>query len=234
MCKPANPSPSPEIRDERSRIERPRTCSPTGCREPWGDVLPGPSRIHLASFPPKERWDDWVELDSRAWPERVEKRYIARSDDLLQLRVGVRVTRVRGSRHPAGSKVRRQPGTPGSRGRNCAKGPATLNQITDPDRILYPAQARGQAGRGQWERCQWDEALDDIAGGSTAIQEDRHNEVMYHVGRPGEDGFTNRMSRRVGGGRPQLTHQRLLVDGRAGYQFWMGMTARAPTTPTPT
>ena len=20
---------------------------------------PGPSRIHLASFPPKERWDDW-------------------------------------------------------------------------------------------------------------------------------------------------------------------------------
>ncbi len=24
---------------------------------------PGPSRVHLASFPPKERWDDWVELD---------------------------------------------------------------------------------------------------------------------------------------------------------------------------
>ena len=37
---------------------------------------PGPSRVHLASFPPKERWDDWVELDSRAWPRRVEKRYM--------------------------------------------------------------------------------------------------------------------------------------------------------------
>ena len=37
---------------------------------------PGPSRIHLASFPPRERWNDWVELDSRAWPERVEKRYM--------------------------------------------------------------------------------------------------------------------------------------------------------------
>jgi anaerobic selenocysteine-containing dehydrogenase len=36
---------------------------------------PGPSRIHLASFPPKQRWSDWIELDSRAWPERVEKRY---------------------------------------------------------------------------------------------------------------------------------------------------------------
>ena len=24
---------------------------------------PGPSRVHLAMFPPKERWDDWVEYD---------------------------------------------------------------------------------------------------------------------------------------------------------------------------
>ena len=24
---------------------------------------PGPSRIHLASFPPKERWGDWVEFE---------------------------------------------------------------------------------------------------------------------------------------------------------------------------
>ena len=25
---------------------------------------PGPSRVHLSAFPPKERWDDWVELES--------------------------------------------------------------------------------------------------------------------------------------------------------------------------
>ena len=29
---------------------------------------PGASRVHLASFPPKERWNDWVELDSKSWP----------------------------------------------------------------------------------------------------------------------------------------------------------------------
>jgi hypothetical protein len=29
---------------------------------------PGPSRSHLAAFPPKERWNDWTELDSQAWP----------------------------------------------------------------------------------------------------------------------------------------------------------------------
>jgi hypothetical protein len=34
---------------------------------------PGPSRIHLAAFPPKERWDDWTELDSQAWPHFNER-----------------------------------------------------------------------------------------------------------------------------------------------------------------
>ena len=36
---------------------------------------PGPSRIHLASYPPKERWDDWTELDPQAWPRRKERHY---------------------------------------------------------------------------------------------------------------------------------------------------------------
>ena len=26
---------------------------------------PGASRVHLAAFPPRERWDDWTYLDSR-------------------------------------------------------------------------------------------------------------------------------------------------------------------------
>jgi anaerobic selenocysteine-containing dehydrogenase len=38
-------------------------------------TYPGPSRIHLSAFPPKERWDDWTELDSQAWPRRKERRY---------------------------------------------------------------------------------------------------------------------------------------------------------------
>src|SRR5258708_12885641 len=29
----------------------------------------------LASCPPPERWQDWVEYDARAWPRKVEKRY---------------------------------------------------------------------------------------------------------------------------------------------------------------
>ncbi len=190
---------------------------------------PGPSRIHLASFPPKERWDDWVELDSRAWPERKEKRYslvpttcfncesacglLAYVDrDTLQVR-----------------KFEGNPEHPGSRGRNCAKGPATVTQITDPDRILFPLKRAGKRGEGRWVQVSWDDALDDIAGRiRTAIQEDRHNEVMYHVGRPGEDGFTERILAAWGIDGHNSHTNVCSSNGRAGYQFWMGYDRPSP------
>src|SRR4029078_6102801 len=85
------------------------------------------------------------------------------------------------------------PEHPGSIGRNCAKGPATLNQVTAPDRILYPLKRAGARGGGRWIQVSWDEALNEIAGRiRSAIQEGRRNEIMYHVGRPGEDGFNER------------------------------------------
>ena len=40
-------------------------------------------------------------------------------------------------------KFEGNPEHPGSRGRNCAKGPATINQVTDPDRVLYPLRRAG-------------------------------------------------------------------------------------------
>ena len=44
-------------------------------------------------------------------------------------------------------KFEGNPEHPGSRGRNCAKGPATINQVTDPDRILYPMRRAGAGGK---------------------------------------------------------------------------------------
>ena len=38
-------------------------------------------------------------------------------------------------------KLEGHPLHPASRGRNCAKGPATISQVTNPDRILYPLKA---------------------------------------------------------------------------------------------
>ena len=60
-------------------------------------------------------------------------------------------------------KIEGNPVHPGSRGRTCAKGVVTPNQLTDPDRILYPMRREGTRGSGQWKRVPWDEALDDIA-----------------------------------------------------------------------
>ncbi len=118
---------------------------------------------------------------------------------------------------------------PGSRGRNCAKGPATLNQTNDPERVLYPLRRVGRRGEGHWERVSWDVALDDMADRiRKAIVEDRRNEVMYHVGRPGEDGFTERVLA-AWGVDGHNSHTNICSSGaRAGYAFWMGTDRPSP------
>jgi anaerobic selenocysteine-containing dehydrogenase len=190
---------------------------------------PGASRIHLAAFPPTERWNDWVELDAKAWPERKERRYalvpttcfncesacglLAYVDrDTLQVR-----------------KFEGNPQHPGSRGKNCAKGPATINQVTDPDRILQPLKRVGERGGGRWETVSWDDALDDIAGRiRTALDEGRNNEIMYHVGRPGEDGFTERVMASWGVDGHN-SHTNVCSSGaRVGYELWMGIDRPSP------
>ena len=126
-------------------------------------------------------------------------------------------------------KFEGNPEHPGSRGRNCAKGPATLNQITDPERILYPLKRAGARGEGRWERVTWDEALDDIAGRiRAAIVEGRQNEVMYHVGRPGEDGFTERVLAAWGVDGHNSHTNICSAAARAGYDSGWGIDRPSP------
>ncbi len=190
---------------------------------------PGPSRVHLAAFPPKERWDDWVELDSRAWPRRVERRYMLVPTTCFNCESACGLLAYVDRESLQVQKFEGNPEHPGSRGRNCAKGPATLNQITDPDRILYPLKRAGKRGEGKWERVSWDEALDAIAARiRKAIEEERHNEVMYHVGRPGEDGFTERILAAWGVDGHNSHTNVCSSSSRAGYQYWMGLDRPSP------
>ena len=190
---------------------------------------PGPSRIHLASFPPHERWDDWVELDSRSWPRRVETHYMLVPTTCFNCESACGLLAYVDRETLEIGKFEGNPEHPGSRGRNCAKGPATLNQITDPDRILHPLKRVGARGSGGWERVGWDAALDDIAGRiRAAIQEGRQNEIMYHVGRPGEDGFTERILA-AWGVDGHNSHTNICSAGaRTGYQLWSGMDRPSP------
>src|SRR6266545_2302586 len=164
---------------------------------------PGPSRIHLAAFPPTERWDDWVELESTDWPRRTERHYMLVPTTCFNCESACGLL----------AYVDR----------------ATLNQVTDPDRILQPLKRVGPRGGGAWEPVSWDAALDDIAGRiRKAIVDGRRNEIMYHVGRPGEDGFTERVlaSWGVDG---HNSHTNVCSSGaRAGYHFWTGIDRPSP------
>ena len=190
---------------------------------------PGPSRTQLAAFPPKERWDDWVELDSRAWPQRVEHHYMLVPTTCFNCESACGLLAYVDKETLSIRKFEGNPEHPGSRGRNCAKGPATLNQVTDPERILYPLKRTGKRGEGKWTRVSWDEALSDIAGRiRKALQEGRHNEVMYHVGRPGEDGYTERVLAAWGVDGHNSHTNICSSGGRAGYQYWMGLDRPSP------
>jgi len=190
---------------------------------------PGSSRIYLAAFPPKERWNDWVELDSTAWPARKEKRYTLVPTTCFNCESACGLLAYIDQNSGEIKKFEGNPEHPGSRGRNCAKGPATVTQLTDPDRILHPLKRVGKRGEGKWEEVGWDEALDDIADRiRTAIKEKRHQEVMYHVGRPGEDGFTERILAAWGVDGHNSHTNVCSSNARAGYQFWMGMDRPSP------
>ncbi len=190
---------------------------------------PGPSRVNLAAFPPKERWDDWVELDSRAWPERVDRHYVLVPTTCFNCESACGLLAYVDRDTLQVRKFEGNPEHPGSRGRNCANGPATINQITDPDRILHPMRRAGKRGEGRWEQVSWDEALDALARRiRRAIMDGRHNEVMVHLGRPGEDGFTERVLASWGVDGHNSHTNVCSSAGRAGYQFWMGMDRPSP------
>ncbi len=190
---------------------------------------PGPSRIELAAFPPKERWDDWVELESRPWPERVERRYVLVPTTCFNCESACGLLAYVDKETLEIRKFEGNPEHPGSRGRNCAKGPATLNQIRDPHRILHPLKRDGARGEGKWRRVSWDEALDDIAARvRKAIVEERRNEVVYHVGRPGEDGYTERVLAAWGIDGHNSHTNICSSNGRAGYHYWMGLDRPSP------
>ena len=140
----------------------------------------------LTSYPPPDLWDDWVEWHAKAWPERKENRYRLVPTTCFNCESACGLLAYVDKDTGEIRRFEGNPAHPGSRGRICAKGPATINQVNDPERILYPMRRQGKRGSGEWERVTWEEALADIGGRiGKAIREDRHDEIMYHVGRPG-------------------------------------------------
>ncbi|NOX31281.1 MAG: molybdopterin-dependent oxidoreductase, partial [Actinobacteria bacterium] len=177
----------------------------------------------LTNYPPSSQWHDWTELDAKAWPGKVERNYALVPTTCFNCEAACGLLAYIDKETGEIAKFEGNPEHPASRGRNCAKGPATLNQVNDPERILYPLRRVGPRGGGHWERISWDDALDEIGERlRTAFEEDRHNEVVYHVGRPGEDGYTERVLQAWGVDGHNSHTNICSSNARIGYQSWMG------------
>ena len=184
----------------------------------------------LASYPPVERWDDWETYDAAAWPRKVKRRFALIPTICFNCEAACGLLAYVDKSTGRIEKFEGNPVHPGSRGRNCAKGPATLNQVNDPERIRYPLRRKGARGGGEWERVTWDEALDDIAGRiRSALVDGRPQEVMYHLGRPGHELIYLQRVFHAWGIDGHNSHTNVCSAGaRAGYAFWMGFDRPSP------
>jgi anaerobic selenocysteine-containing dehydrogenase len=182
----------------------------------------------LTNYPPSSHWHDWVEWDGKAWPRKVARRYRLVPTVCFNCESACGLLAYVDKETFEIKKFEGNPVHPGSRGRNCAKGPATHNQIYDPERILYPLKRVGKRGDGQWKRISWEEALTDIAARMRLSRQRRQDGIMYHVGRPGEDGYTNRVIQ-AWGVDGHNSHTNICSAGaRAGYALWGGFDRPSP------
>jgi anaerobic selenocysteine-containing dehydrogenase len=184
----------------------------------------------LASFPPSVRWDDWSEYDPAQWPRKVSRHYSLIPTICFNCEAACGLLAYVDKETGRIRKFEGNPAHPGSRGRNCAKGPATLNQVNDPERILYPLKRIGKRGESKWQRVTWDEVLDDLAAQiRAALIAGRRNEILYHVGRPGHELIYNQRILHSWGIDGHNSHTNICSAGaRTGYAFWQGIDRPSP------
>ena len=148
------------------------------------------------AYPPLDRWHDWRELDAKAWPERKdEKHYTLVPTTCFNCEAGCGLVAYVDQDTGEIAKIEGNPEHPASRGRNCAKGPATLNQVYDPERILYPLKrvrppglgpvGAHELGPGPRRHRQPHRAPPSARAGTTRS--------CTTSGRPGDDSYTERV-----------------------------------------
>jgi anaerobic selenocysteine-containing dehydrogenase len=81
-----------------------------------------------------------------------------------------------------------------TKGKLCARGQAGINQVYNPDRLLYPMVRVGKRGENKWKRISWNEALDllvnggviagrEVKGLKTLRDEGVPEKFLFHYGR---------------------------------------------------
>ncbi|MFQ6083850.1 MAG: molybdopterin-dependent oxidoreductase, partial [Candidatus Aminicenantia bacterium] len=81
-------------------------------------------------------------------------------------------------------KIEGNPALPRTNGKLCARGQAGINQVYNPDRILYPMKRVGKRGEGKWKRITWEEAINEVTAKLKELKDNGHpEEFMFHYGR---------------------------------------------------
>ncbi len=182
----------------------------------------------MSQYPPAEKWADWVEYDGKNWPRKVARRYTLVPTVCFNCESACGLLAYVDKTSYEIRKFEGNPAHPGSRGRNCAKGPATQNQIYDPERILYPLKRVGARGEGRWKQVSWEEALTDIAAKMRESRLQRRDGIVYHVGRPGEDGYTSRCITAWGVDGHNSHTNICSASARIGYYLWGAFDRPSP------
>jgi anaerobic selenocysteine-containing dehydrogenase len=118
----------------------------------------------------------------------------------------------------------------------CAKGLASVQEVYNPNRIMYPMKRKGERGGGQWQRISWEEAIATVAD---KMKESRENygassiTVCQGTGR-GYNRYTLRFARSIGTSNigfpadfcfaPKMAVFGMMVGGRlyCDYHGWGG------------
>ena len=182
----------------------------------------------MIQAPPPAKWDHWTELDGSAWPEKKERAFQLIPTVCFNCESACGLLSYVDKETLDIKKFEGNPLHPGSRGRTCAKGPATHNQINDPNRILYPLKRKGKRGAGEWERISWDQAIDEIGQKMGDSRRERRDGITYHVGRPGEDHYTNRCIKAWGVDAHNSHTNICSASARLGYSLWAGFDRPSP------
>jgi anaerobic selenocysteine-containing dehydrogenase len=181
------------------------------------------------SHPDPSEWDNYVDYESTSWPKKERRRYWIIPSICFNCESACGILAYVDQQTLEVRKIEGNPVHPGSRGRTCAKGVVTPNQLEDPDRVLYPVRRVGKRGDGRWQQVSWSEALEDIGGRiRRAILEGRQRELMYHVGRPGEDGYANRVLQAWGVDGHNSHTNVCSSSARLGHFLWCGADRPSP------
>ena len=149
----------------------------------------------FSSHPDPSEWDDYVDFESTSWPKKDRRHYWIIPSICFNCESACGILAYVDKETLDVRKIEGNPVHPGSRGRTCAKGVVTPEPARGSGSHPVSAEARRRARRRRVGAR--------VVGRGARRHRRAHpqgdrrrtaaHELMYHVGRPGEDGYANRV-----------------------------------------